>query len=230
MLWFGATFYFLGGTGKHSDDYTVAMRDPASGLVDFRFHPWVRWPYFWRPLHLAHVCAVNTISWNHPWIGHLELAIVHGLVAWLLAGLLMRLGVRPTIAWIGGLLFLVCPFNAEAVFWTSASCNAISTLFLLWTLELVRRQGADSDHSGRLVWIAVLAFITACWYEPAAAALVAVPAVFIAAGRGPVRSRAYGSMRLHAGRRRGLSAVCRAASRHRPAEESRWCGIAGFAA
>lgn len=189
VLWLAATFYFFGDTGKHSDDYWVAMRSMVTGAVDWSRHPWVRWPYFWRPLHLGHCSAINTISWNHPWIGHLELAIVHGACAWMLAGLIARLGVRRGIAWAIGVLFMACPLNAEAALWSSASCNAISSLFLLRTLELVRRQGVGGSVWARDAWIGVMSLATACWYEPAAAALGAVPLVFFAAGeRGRARS------------------------------------------
>lgn len=181
VLWFASTFFFLGDTGKHSDDYGVVMRDPATGAINLSHHPWVRWPYFWRPLHLAHASAINTISWDHPWIGHLELAVAHGLVAWMLMGLLTRLGVRRPISYAAALLFMACPLIAEAVLWTSASCNAISCLFLFRTLELVRRQGAGPPTHIRTLWIALLSFITACWYEPGAAALAAVPFVYLAA-------------------------------------------------
>lgn len=194
-LWFASTLYFLGNTGKHSDDYWVAMRSMVTGGLDWAHHPWVRWPYFWRPLHLGHVSAMNTLSWDRPWVGHLELALVHGGVAWMLCRLLTRLGVRRGIAWVVAVLFMVCPLNGEAALWTSASCNAIASLFVLRTMELVRRQGAGSGTWVRDVWIGLLAFITACWYEPAAASLAAVPLVYLAGRPREGRVRWWGVLR-----------------------------------
>lgn len=176
-LWVGATFVLLGDTGKFSDDYIAHLISPLTGDVDWSRHPWTRWPYFWRPLHLVHVYVVNTISFDRPWIGHIELALVHLGVSVLLYRVMATFGVHRFIAWSVAVLFMVCPLHAEAVLWTSASCNAISCLFLLWIVLMVRRQAAEPPTVLRLVSVFLLAFVIACWYEPAAAALLALPIV-----------------------------------------------------
>jgi hypothetical protein len=179
-LWFGATFFYLGDTGKYSDDYAVHLQDLRTGEIDWSRNPWQRWAYFWRPLHLAHATALNTLSWNHAWIGHLELALIHAAVGWMLWRLLVRLGVRSAVAAPVALLFTLCPLTAEAVLWTSASCNAISSLLLLLAIELMRRHAAGPRTGTRIALIGALGFITPCWYEPAAAALAALPLVYLA--------------------------------------------------
>lgn len=198
LLWFGATFYFLGDTGRHSDDYHAHVRNFATGALEWSRQPWARWPYFWRPLHLAHVHTVGTIFYDHPAIGHLELALVHGAVGWMLAGLLTRLGIRSSVSFTIALLFVTLPLVAEAALWTSASCNAISCLFLLRALELVRRQAVGPVTRLRTLWIGLLTFATACWYEPAAAGMAAAPFIYLAAS--PVdtrfRDRARGLLSL----------------------------------
>lgn len=176
-LWFGATFALLGDTGKFSDDYIAHLINPLTGEVDWSRHPWTRWPYFWRPLHLVHVYLVNTISFARPWIGHLELALVHLGVCGLLYRVLTVFGVQRFIAWSVAVLFMVCPLHAEAVLWTSASCNAISCVFLLWLMLIVRWQAAEPLKPLRLGVVFLLAFVIACWYEPAAGGLLALPMV-----------------------------------------------------
>ncbi len=175
ILWFGATLVLLGDTGKFSDDYIAHLISPLTGEVDLARHPWTRWPYFWRPLHLIHVYAVNTLSFDRPWIGHLELALVHLGVCFLLYRTLVRFGAGRTIAVCASSLFMVCPLHAEAVLWTSASCNAISCLFLLWALRAARASAAAPPRTSHAALMFALAFVTACWYEPAAGALLAIP-------------------------------------------------------
>jgi hypothetical protein len=198
LLWFGATFYLHGDTGKHSDDYHAHLVNAATGAVDLSLQPWNRWKYFWRPVHLAHVTGINTISYDHPWIGHLELALAHGAVGWMLAGLLTRLGIRRSVAGMTALLFVTLPLVGEASLWTSASCNVISCLFLLRGLELARRQTAGPASRARILWIALLTFVAACWYEPAAAAMAAAPFVYLAACPSgvPLRNRLRGAVAL----------------------------------
>lgn len=174
-LWFATTLALFGDTGKFSDDYVAHMVHPVTGNVDLHRHPWARWPYFWRPLHLAHVSVMNTLSWNHPWIGHVELAIVHLGVCVMLYLAMRQFGVKRLTAYCVAMLFMVCPLHAEAVLWTSASCNAISCVFLLWMVLLTRRWAADPLRASRVALAGVLAFVIACWYEPAAGALLAMP-------------------------------------------------------
>lgn len=80
------------------------------------------------------------------------------------------------------LLFGTCPLLGEAIGWFSASCNAIGSLLLLIILDLGCRFGSgllvpDRSDWSRLLAIALLSFATACFYEPAAASLAAMPLV-----------------------------------------------------
>ncbi len=196
LLWLGATFVYFGETGKHSDDYWAASRLIEREGIDWSSHPWQSWPYFWRPLHLAHAWMMNTIFWHHDWVPHLELALVHAAFCVMLFRLLVRLGSALAPAIAAALLYGTCPLLGEAIGWSSASCNAIGSLLMLITLDLGCRFGSALStpqagdvsalvhpaHTTRgLIAIALMSFATACFYEPAAAGLAAIPIVVWAA-------------------------------------------------
>jgi hypothetical protein len=196
LLWLGATFVYFGDTGKHSDDYWAASRFIDREGIDWSVHPWQSWPYFWRPLHLAHAWIMNTIFWRHDWVPHLELALAHAAVCVMLYRLLIGLGSARGPAIAAVLLYGTCPLLGEAIGWSSASCNAISSLLMLITLDLGRRFGSalpiqradgtsppapPTNTLRSLVAIALLSFATACFYEPAAAGLAAIPIIVWAA-------------------------------------------------
>ena len=189
LLWLGATFVYFGDTGKYSDDYWITGRFVERDGIDWSSHPWQSWPYFWRPLHLAHIWIMNTIFWCHDWVPHLELALVHAAVCVLLYRLLVRLGSARGPAMAAAMLYGTCPLLGEAIGWSTASCNAIGALLMLVTLHLGFRFGsalrvqqdggtATATQTFRgLLAIAIMSFATACFYEPAAAALAAIPIV-----------------------------------------------------
>jgi hypothetical protein len=189
LLWLGATFVYFGDTGKYSDDYWVTGRFVEREGIDWSSHPWQLWPYFWRPLHLIHVWIMNTVFWRHDWVMHLELALVHAAVCVVLYRLLVRLGSARGPAIAATLLYGTSPLLGEAIGWSSASCNAVGSLLMLVTLHLGCRFGstlpgregdgaAPPAHAARgLIAIAIMSFATACFYEPAAAGLAAIPIV-----------------------------------------------------
>ncbi len=183
--------------GKYSDDYHIGMRDLATGAIDLSLHPWTRWTYFWRPVHLAFVFALGTAFWEHDWALRVVAACVHAGVVIMLATWLRRLGLSRRAVAATCVPFLAHPFHSEAVHWFSAVSSALGCVPLLAVFELVRRRAADPAPSSpahsarRLITIGVLAFVTACIYEMAAAALAAIPLIFFAArpaGISPARS------------------------------------------
>ncbi len=194
LLWFGATFVYFGDTGKYSDDWWTASRRVDGGGIDWSCHPWQTSPYFWRPLHLIHIWTVNTIFWRHDWVGHLELALVHAGVCFMLYRLLVRLGSQRGPAMAAAVLFGTCPLLGEATLWYSASCNAIGSLLMLFTLDLGFRYGSElqAPAARTLIVIALLSFATACFYEPSAAGLAAMPILVWIAGRRAAGVRARG--------------------------------------
>jgi hypothetical protein len=192
LLWLGATFAYFGHTGKHSDDYWTTLWSIDGQRLNWKHqNPWRSWPYFWRPLHLIHIWFNNTVFWKMDWVPHLELALVHGLVCVLLYRLLLRLGSARGPALCGAILFGTFPLLAEAVLWSSASCNAIGAALMLWALLLVFRMASrERPTAGMFAGIMALSFAAACFYEPAGAGLAIAPIVAWAAARGaPARAK-----------------------------------------
>lgn len=188
LLLFISTFIFLGDTGKYSDDYTVTMRNLATGDIEWGLNPWTRWPYFWRPLHLALIYAVGTAFWSHEWVGHLLSALAHASAVLMLFVFLRRLQISLRAALGAALIYLTFVHHAEAVHWFSAICTPLGTLLLLTTLMVALHDATETpSHPAlcfsprRLALLAALAFATACFYEPSAAALGALPFVYLIA-------------------------------------------------
>lgn len=96
---------------------------------------------------------------------HTVNVVVHALVSWLLAGLLVRLGAAPGAAVLAGLFFLVHPANVEAVAWMSQLWTLVALGLSLGALHVQR------DRPG----LALLSFTLAMLTKPAAVCVV-VPA------------------------------------------------------
>jgi hypothetical protein len=184
LVWVLCCCLHIGQSGKYSDDFGITMRDLATGNVDWSLHPWARFNYFWRPLHLALLWASGTLLWNHDWAMHLMSALAHGGCAVGLWAWLRRMGIGVPAATGAALLFMTHTLHSEAINWFSTICVSLGAGFMLMTFELARRLGASgSQPSGRwmLGAIPVLSFATACWYESPAAGLAALPLVMLAA-------------------------------------------------
>lgn len=189
LVWLGATFAYFGDTGKHSDDYWATLRAIDREGLDWSRHPWFSFPYFWRPLHLIHVWTVNTVFWKLDALAHLELALAHAATYWLLYRLLIVLGSARGAAVSAVLLVGTFPLLGEAILWSSASCNAIGSMFMLLALHAGYRYGAHAhvqdmergrsivDRACGLVGMAILSVVAASFYEPAAAGLAGMPIV-----------------------------------------------------
>ena len=188
MLFAGAVFIaccclHIGLSGKYSDDYSITMRNLATGGVDWSLHPWAeRYPYFWRPLHLALLWGVGTAFWNHDWVAHALSALAHGGCALMLGVWLKRMGLSTRVSVLAGLVFMTNTLHAEAINWFSTICVSLGALTMLWVLELGRRVGASGASASwwRVSAMAGLSFAAACWYESSAAGLLALPLVMIA--------------------------------------------------
>lgn len=173
----------IGQSGKYSDDYAITMRDFSTGGVDWSLHPWARYNYFWRPLHLALLWTVGTVFWEHDWVAHVLSALAHGGCAMGLWAWLRRMGISMRVSAVSGLLFLSNTLQAEAINWFSTICVSLGGITLIGVLELGRRGSAAgrSLSAGRVMAMALLSFSAACWYESSAAGLLALPLVMIAA-------------------------------------------------
>lgn len=170
LVWFCASYFYLGEIGKYSDDWAINYRDPGSPAFALDGHPFERWNYFWRPLHLILTCGSQTLFWEQGWLLHGLNALAHGAVAWLLWRLLREIGVRERIAAAGTLAALVHPVVYEAVGWTSTVSTLIATamLLVLWRRTVALATGVRRwEGSGlrSLWWFGPWTFAMACFYE-----------------------------------------------------------------
>lgn len=180
-LWWVATLFFGGDVGRLSDDYEMLRRDPVTGVLDLPAVQTPDRPYFIRPVFLFVAHNLITIFHGHEWVVHAFMAGVHGLVALLLYSVLRRARVGTLAATSAALLFLVLPQNHEAVFWMSAmGSEAALATFLILALVVVRQESRGLASLGLPF---VLAFSVPCWNEQAAAAVPALPLLFLAVRR-----------------------------------------------
>jgi hypothetical protein len=196
VLWFAATFFLLGDTGRWLDDWFYVQRVPESGEI--RSLVLDRPVHFWRPLYRVIVPALATVLDENTRLHHLVCALAHGLNALLLWSLLIRLGLRRLAASIAALFFLVYPASFEVVFWLCNLPTALSTSACLGALILItriaqRRSACAMGWVGELgassALLAVTVFVAACLNEQPPAMLAAAPLVCCMAVGRPLLSR-----------------------------------------
>ncbi len=181
--WFVATLWFGGEVGRGTDDYSVSLRDPATGELPSPFNPWVRYPFFWRPLHVAMCFGLGTVFSEHWRVLMVFCAVMHG-AACLGVYALLRAGTRSRgPAAVGALALLVHPMNFEVAFWFCSISAAIATMLwcglMLWCVRLVKR--ASRPRLLELLGVGALALAIPCFYEQPATGVLAMPLVLLAA-------------------------------------------------
>jgi hypothetical protein len=182
-IWAVATGFYGFHLGKYSDDWSQSFINPQTGHADASFHPWVRWPFFFRPLYFIVVWALNTACWEHDWARHLIAALAHFSVGICLYRLLRRIGLNRPASIAPVSIFLACPTHEEAVLWVAAIGIPIGTALFLIACERVvdfSRLIPDGRPWGRLAVIGLLIFAAACFHEQPAAAAAALPALYLA--------------------------------------------------
>lgn len=193
-LWLVATGWHGFDIGKYSDDWAISLRTPETDAYAWPASPFLRWDYFWRPLHLIAVYGFATLFWHHDWVNHAISALAHLGVGVLLYRLLRRCDVRVSGAMGGMCVFLVFPISFEAVLWPAALGSVVGVGWFLLVAHLcIGRARATSDlrAAARWVWLiglALLGFTIACWHEQPAACVLALPAMFLATGGGAGKS------------------------------------------
>lgn len=192
ILWFG------GDLGRTTDDYSTNFRDPATGALPDPFNPWARYPYFWRPLHVAMCFGLGTVFAENWRVLIVFCAVMHALACVVVYRLLRAFTRHPGPAAGGALVVLLHPMNFEVAFWFCSISAAIATglwcVYALWCCRLVRREGGPRPIE--LFGLAALALAIPCFYEQPASGVLALPLVLLAAWlagtTGPGLGRAFG--------------------------------------
>lgn len=182
LVWFCASYFYFGEIGKYSDDWAINYRVYGTGAIDLgSHHPFERWNYFWRPLHLVLTCGLQTLFWEQDWLIHGVNAVMHGLVAWLLWRFLREVGIGRRIAATAALVMLVHPAVYEVVGWTSTVSTSIATAMLLgiWRRTAAWASGGRAWRGWRSVWwLGPVTFVMACFYEQQAGAACLLPVLY----------------------------------------------------
>lgn len=186
LLWATSTLWFGGAGGKISDDWSLTCRDPVTQQAPTPFNPWARYPYFWRPLHIAMIFTVGTYAYDADWPVGVFVALMHLLAAWSLF-VLMR---AVTSSWVGpalaAMLWLVHPLQFEVSLWFSSTCAAIGLTLaiqlVLWQRRLLMRPVPPTFARRTLTWLGIFLFALAVpgFYEQPAAVLGAAPLLLLA--------------------------------------------------
>jgi hypothetical protein len=147
--------------GLLSDDFSLTSKATASilrgtGWEHYRPLPLLAWKLLF-PLGAAPAL-------------HLLNVVLHGINAWLVAGLAARLGHRPPLAALTGVIFLTFPGAVEPVAWSSGIFDVAMVTFGLLYL---RASIAEHRVAKQLLWLsgALLSKETAVALPLAAAAL-----------------------------------------------------------
>lgn len=184
--WLVGTLWLGGEIGRITDDYSVNMRDPATGELPSPFNPWARYPFFWRPLHIAMCFGLGTIFAEQWQALGVLCAVLHG-GACIAVYALLRAGTRSRgPAAVGALALLLHPMNFEVVFWFCSISAAIATAvwcgLALWCVRLVRRE--RPARAAELAGVAGLALAVPCFYEQPASGVLALPLILLGAWLG----------------------------------------------
>lgn len=121
-----ALFFRMLSIGLLSDDFVLLARAESGVLAD------TQWAYL-RPLPLGIWQALSSLRGliSVPVAVHTINVGLHGLNAWLVLRLSMRLGMTSQSAVLSALLFLALPASVEAVSWASGVFDVLVTTFSL---------------------------------------------------------------------------------------------------
>ncbi len=180
LVWYVGSFWFHGDLGKWLDDYGAHVRDPVTGSFEWSKLLRYQWWFFWRPIHVHLVFALQTLFWNREWVNHLFSALMHAAACYGLFKFLRECSIHPAACAIAGLLMLAAPQGFEAIFWPATVSTSIAVAVFFLAARITIRH-AQNRHRPPAIWVlAVLGFVTPCLYEQPAAALGALPILYIA--------------------------------------------------
>jgi protein O-mannosyl-transferase len=136
-----------------------------------------------RPIANAFLPVAHLSLWldyafsgTAPFWPHLHAALLHGLAAFVLVRLLLRLGASRAVAHVAGALFAVHPALAESVAWVSGRKDLLSGLFVFAALHQTVAF-AKAPRRWRALGVAVLAALA--MYSKATAVVLPLLAVLV---------------------------------------------------
>ncbi|MBI5756469.1 MAG: tetratricopeptide repeat protein [Nitrospirae bacterium] len=113
----------------------------------------------YRPMVYTSYMLSYAISGLDPFGYHMLSILIHILTAFLTALVLYRLTGRTSVGVLAGLLFLVHPFNAEAVNYVTARSSQLYAMFYLLAFYAYLRYRLSSRSSNSYLWL-VLSLIS----------------------------------------------------------------------
>lgn len=181
LLWFFGTFFLFGDIGKWIDDYAAHVRDPVSGSFAWSDLLRSHWWFVWRPIHVQLVFALQTLLWNHDWLNHLFSALMHALACLSLWHFLRQCDLRPLVCVCAAIIMLAAPQAFEAIFWPATVSTTIACAAYFFAARIVVRFAQRRHRPGAIPALGILGFVIPSLYEQPAAALAALPILYIAA-------------------------------------------------
>lgn len=170
------------------DDFPVLVNNPdIRSLANF-FEDY----YPGRPLRELTYLLDYQIFGLQPSGYHLQQIFWHGLNAWLVFQLAIRLSACKPIAWGAALLFLAHPLQVEVVANISHRKDSLALAFCLASL-LVYLHGRDQKGRRRIYWLlgALLLWGVALLAKQNALALVAMPVIYELCQPGRLRRKLF---------------------------------------
>lgn len=181
LVWYIGAFYFHGSLGRWIDDYGAHVRNPATGEIRWGELVRPQWWFFWRPIHIQLIYTLQTLFFNHDWVNHLFSAAMHALACVSLWRFLRVCGLRPIACAAPALILLGSAQGFEAVLWPATVSTSIATAAFFWAAGLAVRHARGERPGRAAVLLGVLGFVIPCLYEQPAAALAALPIVYLGA-------------------------------------------------
>ena len=152
------------------DDYPVIVENPDILSLSNFFAD----SYAGRPLREVTFLLDHALFGMQPMGWHIQHIFWHGLCAWLVWLLAMRLDFGRTVAWLAALLFLVHPLQVEAVANISHRKESLALAFSLMAL-LAYLRGCGEEGRQRLSWLAAAFGLAGIAYLGKQTAVVLVP-------------------------------------------------------
>lgn len=181
VLWWLASFFFLGDLGRQGDDYVVPGLAPDGSVRDWFIDPLEGWYSFWRPLHIMLYFNLGTWLKDAYWLFHLLTAGAFGLAFVSLYGLMREVRLATMPALTASMALMAHPANFEAAHWNATISTSLAAA-MLCAMGILAVRWIRSEIRTRWLWaMPVLGFALASLNEQPASGLAALPLLALGA-------------------------------------------------